>query len=266
LIAEAEDSGIFETVFRFTFHASRFTFHDLNYSLLVTMKTGLLICDHARKELNHQDGSYPEMFRRLLPDFAFTDYYVCDGVFPESPHACDAWLISGSRLSVYDDVDWIKRLGEFIRKIALSGKPCIGVCFGHQMIGEAMGGIVRKSETGWCVGVHEFEILIDEPWMDPVLSKADLLMMCQDQVVELPPDTTLLARSPMCPNGMILVGENMLGIQGHPEFSIDFEEKLILANAPYLETDQISSGIMSLKNRVHSLEVGEWMGRFLRGE
>jgi len=145
------------------------------------MNLGLLICDHARKELKHPDGSYPEMFRRLLPDFDLTDYYVCDGIFPGSPDACEA----------------------------------------------------------------------------------NLLMMCQDQVVELPPDTTLLARSPLCPNAMIRVGKNMLGIQGHPEFSVDFEHKLILANARYLEPDQVAVGIKSLEQPVHSLEVGGWMKGFL---
>lgn len=229
------------------------------------MNLGLLICDHARKELNHPDGSYPEMFRRLLPGFDFTDYYVCDGVFPGSPDECDGWLISGSRLSVYDEVDWINRLKVFTREIATWGKPCIGVCFGHQMIGAALGGVVSKAETGWCIGVHDFEMLRQESWMTPPLQKANLLMMCQDQVVELPPDTTLIARSALCPNAIMQIGNNILGIQGHPEFSVDFEHKLILANAPYLETEQIASGILSLQKEVHSLEVGEWMGRFLRG-
>jgi GMP synthase-like glutamine amidotransferase len=230
--------------------------------LLVTMKLGLLICDHARKELNHPDGSYPEMFRRILPGFDFTDYYVCDGMFPSSADECHGWLISGSRLSVYEDVDWIHRLKEFTGEIAASGKPCIGVCFGHQMIGAALGGIVGKAETGWCVGVHKFEMTGRENWIKPWLPKANLLMMCQDQVVVLPPDTTVIARSPMCPNAVIRVGKNMLGIQGHPEFSVDFEEKLILANAHYLNGDQVYEGLASLQQIVHSEEVASWMANF----
>jgi GMP synthase-like glutamine amidotransferase len=228
------------------------------------MEIGLLICDHARKELNHPDGSYPEMFRKLLPGSGFTDYYVCDGHFPGSPFDCEGWIISGSRLSVYDEVDWIRQLKKFTREIAESGIPCIGVCFGHQMIGAALGGVVRKAAEGWNVGVHRFEMLTTLPWMDPPLKEAGLLMMCQDQVIDLPPHTTLLASSPNCPNGMILVGRNMLGIQGHPEFSVDFEHKLIEANAKYLKPGQALEGIQSLQQPVHSQEVSKWMGRFLR--
>ncbi len=68
------------------------------------------------------------------------------------------------------------------------------------MIGAALGGVVKKAETGWCIGVHEFEILKHEPRMIPWLQNANLLIMCQDQVVELPPDTTILALEIIRPN------------------------------------------------------------------
>ncbi len=228
------------------------------------MHLGLLICDHARLELNHPDGSYPEMFRRLLPDFEIRDYYVCDGVFPVNPDECDGWLISGSRLSVYEEVDWIIRLKEFVKLIRDSGRPCIGVCFGHQMIGEALGGKVMKAPGGWCTGVHPFDIQIPQPWMDPPQDKVNLLMMCQDQVIQLPPDTRVLATSLHIPNGMIRVGRNMLGIQGHPEFSVDFEEQLIRINAQYLAPGQAEEDLESLKQPVHSGVVTQWMAEFLR--
>ncbi|MDD5509118.1 MAG: hypothetical protein PHD25_12475 [Bacteroidales bacterium] len=228
------------------------------------MNLGLLICDHARKDLNHPDGSYPEMFRRILPDFEMRDYYVCDGVFPGSPVECDGWLISGSRKSVYDVVDWIIKLKKFIQMIKESGRPCIGVCFGHQMVGAALGGVVRKAPTGWCAGVHPFDIQMTEPWMEPPQSKVNLLMMCQDQVMELPPAARVIATSLMCPNAMILIGSNVLGIQGHPEFSVDFEHQLIRINAELMKPGQADEEIESLKKPAHRELVAGWMGAFLR--
>jgi GMP synthase-like glutamine amidotransferase len=224
---------------------------------------GLLVCDHAREELSHPDGSYPEMFRRLLPGMEFKEYYVCDGIFPASANECDGWIISGSRMSVYDDILWIRRLEEFTREIAASGKPCIGVCFGHQMIGRALGGEVRKAPTGWCAGIHPFEMHEKEPWMDPPQEKANLLMMCQDQVLSLPPGATIIASSALCPNAMIRIGKNMLGIQGHPEFSVSFERELIRINAPLMAAGQAEEELETLDRPVHNGLVGSWMMKFL---
>ena len=79
------------------------------------------------------------------------------------------------------------------------------------------------------------------------------------------PVIELVAQASRCPNAMIRVWKNMLGIQGHPEFSADFEYQLMLVNSQYLDNEQLTKGIKSLELPVHSSEAAEWMVRFLKG-
>lgn len=223
------------------------------------MKIGLLACDHIQKEF--QD--YPVLFERLFPKHLFEIFNVCEGLFPNSASECDAWIITGSKYSVYDKIDWIIKLKSFVRDIASADKYCIGVCFGHQMLGEAMGGKVQKSENGWCVGVHEFEILNKENWMSPFQSKVNLLMSCQDQIVVLPPNSEVLAKSSQCPAGMIRIGDKMLGIQGHPEFSVNYVKFLMLDRENRIGEATVKVGMESFKTIIDSDLVAEWMNAFL---
>ena len=115
---------------------------------------------------------------------------------------CDVYFTTGSHKSAYDNEDWIAELKSVIQAIAEQDKYFVGICFGHQLLGEAMGGAVRKSSNGWCVGVHEFQVLHQESWMQPAQEQVNVLMMCQDQVVELPPGGTILAKADQCPVGI----------------------------------------------------------------
>lgn len=223
------------------------------------MKIGLLACDHIQKDF----PDYPILFKDLLPQYSYEIFNVCDGLFPRSASDCDAWIITGSKYSVYDEIDWINKLKGFVRQIAKANKYCIGVCFGHQMLGEAMGGNVRKSEKGWCVGIHEFETLERENWMNPNHAKINLLMSCQDQIQTLPPNSRILAKSAMCPVGIIKIGEKMLGIQGHPEFSADYVKSLMENRENRIGTETVKAGIDSLTLPLHSNVVAQWINNFL---
>lgn len=223
------------------------------------MKIGLLACDHIQKGF----ADYPELFKNLLPEFSFEIYNVCEGIFPKSASDCDAWIITGSKYSVYDQIDWIIKLKDFVKEMFYADKYCIGVCFGHQMLGEAMGGVVKKSENGWCVGVHEFEILEREDWMKPFHPKVNLLMSCQDQIQVLPKNSKVLAQSPMCPVGIIKIGEKMLGIQGHPEFSSNYVKFLMEDRTNRIGEQKVKEGIDSLKITTDNKVVAEWINNFL---
>lgn len=231
------------------------------------MKIGLLECDHVRDELRYIAGDYREMFPALFgqvaSDWEFVFYDVCNGHFPLSVHECAVYICTGSKNSVYDDEPWIIRLKQFVREISHSDQLFIGICFGHQLLGEAMGGKVDKSAMGWCVGVHTFELVEVETWMDPLQSRFNLLMMCQDQVLYLPQDAVLLARTQSCPNAMFRVGNNMLGIQAHPEFSKAYNQALMELRTERIGVERVKAGVVSLQVPTDERIIAEWIRKFV---
>lgn len=228
------------------------------------MKVGLLECDHVLDKFQHIAGDYHQMFTALFPALEMVAYEVCQGQFPDSVTDCDAYLCTGSKYSVYDNVDWIQELQRFVRELYAREKIFVGVCFGHQMLGHALGGKVEKTQAGWCVGAHTFQVNHPERWMTPFQSTYRLLMMCQDQIVALPPDSTVLTSTPVCPVGMLRVGPRMLGLQAHPEFPVVYERALLEDRVSRIGAEKVAAGLESLAAPVDADRVGEWMVNFIR--
>ncbi len=227
---------------------------------------GLLECDHVRPELRYINGDYrdmfPALFNRVSPDVEFRFYDVVNGVFPASVDECDGYISTGSAFSVYDDVKWVHDLADFVRKLYETQTPYVGICFGHQMLGYALGGKVHKSAGGWCVGVHELTVLSRESWMEPYLDKLNLLMMCQDQVMELPENAARLASAADCPNAMIMVGQTMLGVQAHPEFPHSYDRALMELRKERIGEEKVARGIESLNRPTDEVAAAGWIVNF----
>ena len=230
------------------------------------MHIGLLECDHVGGRFAHIEGGYREMFAALLkphmPDLKFTYYDACHGVLPAMPDACDAYLCSGSRYSVYDQREWIASLGEFVRKLHEAAAPFVGICFGHQVLAQALGGQVTRAPQGWGVGVHEMSIVGPEPWMRPGQAACRLQYMHGDQVVKLPPGAKVLARSEHCEVAMFRVGKTMLGIEGHPEFSGAFNEALIRDRRERIGVATADRALEGVNGPTDSSVVGQWIAEF----
>ena len=225
------------------------------------MKVGLLECDDVVGRFPELKGGYREMFAALLPDFSFRYYEAHRGELPSSAAECDAWMCTGSKYSVYDGTRWIADLAAFIRAIE---KPYVGICFGHQMLAHAMGGEVAKAKQGWGVGVLPLEILKSEPWMDPPTRSVRIQHMHQDQVQKLPEDSVLLGRSAHCEIGMFRVGESKLGIEGHPEFTVEYGAALIRARENQIGERESKRALESLRGKTDGRTVGRWIERFLK--
>lgn len=191
------------------------------------MKIGIIEPGLIPEPLRGRYDSYPEMFRKqlepLLPFAQFEIFSVVQGEQVPDPAGLDAWLIPGSRHGVYDDLPWITPLKDFIRAAARLQRPMVGVCFGHQIIAEALGGRVEKAGVGWRVGLEQYTTSIN--------GGAQTVMMPafhQDQIVVQPPDTEVVASNAACAFAALrYTTAPILSVQFHPEFSLPYLADLI---------------------------------------
>jgi GMP synthase-like glutamine amidotransferase len=228
------------------------------------LKIGLLECDDVVGRFPGIEGGYREMFSALLPDFDFAYFPVHQNVFPRDIAECDAWIATGSKHAVYEGHAWVARASEFLRALKEKKRPFVGICFGHQLLAHALGGEVAKAKQGWGAGALRVDVLQREPWMDPPMTSFRIQHMHQDQVQRLPEGSVLLGRSPHCDVGMFRVGETMLGIEGHPEFTKEFGSALIEWRRERLGGAVADAALTSLEKPNDGKTVGAWIGRFLR--
>ncbi len=199
------------------------------------MKIGILETGEVPSDLKARHGDYPDMFKTMLgavdPSLEFAVVRVVTGERPADPRQADAWIVTGSRHGVYDDLPWIAPLKAFLRDCVAQGVPVVGICFGHQILAEALGGRAEKSAKGWGLGVQEYEVARRPSWMAHVPDRFAVRALHQDQVVALPEGATVLARSPHCEFAAVAYGDpeapDAVTLQPHPEYGPEFFGALI---------------------------------------
>lgn len=186
------------------------------------MKIGVLEAGLVREALADRFDPYPVMFEEFLGqagrELEFDAVSYVRGEVAGSVHDCDGWLITGSRHGVYDDLDWMAPLQDFIRELADARVPLVGICFGHQIIAQALGGRVVKSDKGWGVGLHRYRVDQAHLWMDARPQHINMYAFHQDQVVECPPSAQIFLSSEFCPYAGLSYDDTIISVQGHPEF------------------------------------------------
>lgn len=191
------------------------------------------------------------------------DVPVHEGATPASLADCDGWMISGSPASVYDDHDWIRTGEEIVRAAHAEERPLIGICFGHQMIAQALGGRVEKSAAGWGIGAREYEIVLPLPFFDS--DTITLLASHQDQVVEIPADATIWSASDYCPVAGFTIGERIVTVQGHPEYSPELVAALYESRRQRIGDDAVDTALATLTTPLSNDAFADAIVRLIAG-
>ncbi|MEI4232821.1 type 1 glutamine amidotransferase [Roseovarius sp. D22-M7] len=203
------------------------------------MKIGILMTGHAPDIVLPTLGDYDAMMARMLAGhgFDFESYAVVDNEFPSGPDAADGWLITGSKHGAYEDHAWIPPLEDLIRDIKDAGRPLVGICFGHQIIAQALGGKVIKHPDGWRVGATRYNI-DGRP--------QTLNAWHQDQVVEAPAGSQIVGDADGCAIAALRHGPNIFTVQPHPEFDTAMMNALIEHRAPGVVPDPLRDAARDL--------------------
>ena len=184
------------------------------------MRIGILQAGHVPDELIQETGDYCHLYEKFLSGygFAFDCYSVVNMQFPADARDSDGWLITGSRHGAYEDLPFIAPLETFIREVFSAKIPLIGICFGHQIIAQALGGTVEKFSGGWSVGATEYQLDGEQVMLNA---------WHQDQVTSLPEQARVVGTSAFCKYAFLRYADSIFSVQAHPEFDSSFVQGLI---------------------------------------
>jgi GMP synthase (glutamine-hydrolysing) len=166
-----------------------------------------------------QRGGFAELIRQAAPAFGTRPWLELDvrqlDVLPELSDALGV-IITGSALSVTEPLPWKERVSASLRQLVSDGVPVLGICFGHQLLGHALGGRVSANPNGREMGTVPLSVIED----DEVLGGRGSFLANSthlDSVVELPPGARVLAHTPQEPYAALRFGPRVWGVQFHPE-------------------------------------------------
>ncbi len=234
------------------------------------MRIAILQADEVEDIFQPRFGNLASMMSSMLESsghagFETTAFKVHLGVEPSDLREFDGYLITGSRRGVYDDDPWIERLFDLIRRLHKAQIKTVGICFGHQAIAQALGGLVENWSNGWGVGVHTYDMTW--PTGEHVGRHQDQVALpcChQDQVVDLPPGARRVLSNDFCLNAGFLIDDHILAIQPHPEFSVSYLE-CILRVIEHRVGERSVQAFESLKHQTDNDLLAEFIARFFVG-
>ncbi|XP_043694052.1 gamma-glutamyl peptidase 3-like [Telopea speciosissima] len=181
-------------------------------------------------------GGYVNVFLKAFAEGEQWDLFrVVDGEFPDMDelHKYHGFVISGSPYDAYGNEMWILKLCFLLQTLDAMEKKVLGICFGHQVLCRALGGKVGKAHCGWDLGLRKIRIVEDLPLcslfgvLEEIPPSLTIIECHQDEVWEVPLGAEVIAFSEQTGVEMFVIGDHILGIQGHPEYTKDILSNII---------------------------------------
>ena len=233
------------------------------------MKLTLIQPTGVPPSLRERFGPYDAMFHRLFAGqgFAFETIRLSEGEPLPDPRSLEAVLITGSSAGVYDNhLDWMAPLRAFVRDAYAAKTPMLGICVGHQIMADALGGDVQKADKGWGLGRHVYAVTQRPRAIGGTLPEFAIACSHQDQVLVPPAEAELFMASEFTPNaGLVYRNGRALSLQPHPEFADDYAVALAELRRGKVPDEVIDTAVASVARRSDSAEMAGYLGAFLRG-
>ena len=140
-------------------------------------------------------------------------------------------IISGSPANVPTREPWIVAVERYLARAVTAGLPTFGICFGHQLLGQALGGLVARNPRGLEVGTVALEPLATDPVLAGLGQTRSVNMAHFDSVVKLPVGARVLARTRQDEHAAVYFGARAWGVQFHPEMDGEIIGHYVAARA-----------------------------------
>ena len=234
------------------------------------IKLGILQTNHDKSvEVGDAFPDDAHRFRDLFDAqddrFQYQVYMTIGGELPETLEEQDAFMITGSPLSVLDKHIFTDALTDFIKRCDAARKPLMGACFGHQAIARALGGKVERSNNGYNVGIENTRFHHTRQWMTPAVDSLPMYVFHEDQVIELPEGCELLGSSDNCKIASFAKGDHIFTTQAHPEFSHEFMACVLGFTEKKMPADDVSRAWQSMELEQQGHVFGTWSTSFFKG-
>ncbi len=221
---------------------------------IVVLRTGDAVAEVAARR-----GEFSSWIAEHIGDAwtgAFSEHDArSDGPLPTLP--ATAIIVTGSSASVTERAAWMLRAEAWLREAVALDVPVLGICFGHQLLAQALGGMVALNTRGREIGtvsVTGTTLAASDALFGELPGAMAFNATHVDTVVTLPPGAELLAHTPLERHAAFRVGRRAYGVQFHPEADGDILRGYVRAREPALRSEGLA--FEAIRDGIHDAPHG----------